>query len=64
MNKMDLPNADPEGARKEIEDVIGIDASDAISCSAKTGLGIDDILEMVVSKVPSPRAIQMRHCAP
>ncbi|MBK6367933.1 MAG: elongation factor 4 [Polaromonas sp.] len=55
LNKMDLPNADPEGARKEIEDVIGIDASDAISCSAKTGLGIDDILEMVVSKVPSPR---------
>lgn len=55
LNKMDLPNADPEGARKEIEDVIGIDASDAITCSAKTGLGIDDILEMVVSKVPPPR---------
>jgi GTP-binding protein LepA len=55
LNKMDLPNADPEGARKEIEDVIGIDATDAISCSAKTGLGIDDILEMVVAKVPSPR---------
>jgi GTP-binding protein LepA len=55
LNKMDLPNADPEGARKEIEDVIGIDATDAISCSAKTGLGIDDILEMVVAKVPPPR---------
>jgi GTP-binding protein LepA len=55
LNKMDLPNADPEGARQEIEDVIGIDASDAISCSAKTGLGIDDILEMVVAKVPPPR---------
>jgi GTP-binding protein LepA len=55
LNKMDLPNADPDGARKEIEDVIGIDATDAISCSAKTGLGIDDILEMVVAKVPSPR---------
>jgi GTP-binding protein LepA len=55
LNKMDLPNADPEGARQEIEDVIGIDASDAISCSAKTGMGIDDILEMVVAKVPSPR---------
>ena len=55
LNKMDLPNADPEGARKEIEDVIGIDATDAISCSAKTGLGIDDILEMVVVKVPPPR---------
>ena len=55
LNKMDLPNADPEGARKEIEDVIGIDATDAISCSAKTGLGIDEILEMVVAKVPAPR---------
>jgi GTP-binding protein LepA len=55
LNKMDLPNADPEGARKEIEDVIGIDATDAISCSAKTGLGIDDILEMVVANVPPPR---------
>jgi GTP-binding protein LepA len=55
LNKMDLPNADPEGARKEIEDVIGIDATDAISCSAKTGLGIDDILEMIVAKVPPPR---------
>ena len=55
LNKMDLPNADPEGARKEIEDVIGIDATDAISCSAKTGQGIDEILEMVVAKVPPPR---------
>ncbi len=55
LNKIDLPQADPEGARKEIEDVIGIDASDAISCSAKTGVGIDEILEMVVAKVPPPR---------
>jgi len=55
LNKMDLPNADPDAARKEIEDVIGIDASEAISCSAKTGMGIDDILEMVVSKIPPPR---------
>ena len=55
LNKMDLPQADPEGARKEIEDVIGIDASEAIPCSAKTGMGIDDILEMVVAKVPPPR---------
>src|SRR3546814_6295321 len=45
LNKMDLPSADPEGARQEVEDVIGIDASDAILCSAKTGMGIDDILE-------------------
>ena len=55
LNKMDLPNADPENARKEIEDVIGIDASDAISCSAKTGQGIEEILEAIVAKIPPPR---------
>ena len=55
LNKMDLPNADPENARKEIEDVIGIDAADAIVCSAKTGLGIEDILESIVAKIPAPR---------
>jgi GTP-binding protein LepA len=55
LNKMDLPNADPEAARKEIEDVIGIDASDAIPCSAKTGMGLEEILEAVVAKVPPPR---------
>ncbi|HOF31016.1 MAG TPA: translation elongation factor 4 [Burkholderiaceae bacterium] len=55
LNKMDLPNADPDNAKAEIEDVIGIDANDAIPCSAKTGLGIDDILEAVVARVPQPR---------
>jgi GTP-binding protein LepA len=55
LNKMDLPNADPEAARKEIEDVIGLDASAAIPCSAKTGMGIEEILEMVVAKVPPPK---------
>ncbi|RQO54882.1 elongation factor 4 [Variovorax sp. KBW07] len=55
LNKMDLPNADPDNARTEIEDVIGIDATDAIPCSAKTGMGIDDILEAVVHKMPAPR---------
>ncbi len=55
LNKIDLPNADPDNARSEIEDVIGIDATDAIVCSAKTGLGIDDILEMIVAKVPAPK---------
>jgi GTP-binding protein LepA len=55
LNKMDLPSADPEGARQEVEDVIGIDATDAIPCSAKTGMGVEDILEMVVAKVPAPR---------
>ncbi|MBL0945400.1 MAG: elongation factor 4 [Hydrogenophaga sp.] len=55
LNKMDLPNADPENAKREVEDVIGIDASDAIPCSAKTGMGVEDILEAVVAKVPAPR---------
>jgi GTP-binding protein LepA len=55
LNKIDLPNADPDNARSEIEDVIGIDATDAIVCSAKTGLGIDEILELIVAKVPAPR---------
>ncbi len=54
LNKMDLPQADPERAQQEIEDVIGIDASEAIPCSAKTGMGIDDILEAVVAKIPPP----------
>ena len=55
LNKMDLPNADPDNAKAEIEDVIGIDAADAIPCSAKTGMGIDDILELIVAKVPAPK---------
>ena len=55
LNKMDLPQADPEGAKAEIEDVIGIDASEAIAISAKTGMGIDDVLEQIVAKVPAPR---------
>jgi len=55
LNKMDLPQADPERARAEIEDVIGIDAADAIPCSAKTGEGIDEILEAIVHRMPAPR---------
>jgi len=55
LNKMDLPQADPDNAKAEIEDVIGIDATDAIPCSAKTGMGIDDILEAVIAKMPPPR---------
>jgi GTP-binding protein LepA len=55
LNKMDLPQADPEQAKAEIEDVIGIDASEAIAISAKTGMGIDDVLEQIVAKVPPPR---------
>ncbi|MBW8829332.1 MAG: elongation factor 4 [Burkholderiales bacterium] len=55
LNKMDLPNADPENAKAEIEDVIGIDAENAIPCSAKTGVGIDDILEAVITRMPPPK---------
>ncbi|MBK5205815.1 MAG: elongation factor 4 [Polaromonas sp.] len=55
LNKMDLPQADPDNARQEIEDVIGIDATDAIPCSAKTGMGIDEILEAVVARIPPPK---------
>ncbi len=55
LNKMDLPQADPESAKAEIEDVIGIDASRAIPCSAKTGEGIDEILEAVIERMPAPR---------
>ncbi len=57
LNKMDLPNADPEQAKTEIEDVIGIDAADAIPCSAKTGMGIDEILEAVIARIPPPQGI-------
>ncbi|MGE0802662.1 MAG: GTP-binding protein, partial [Lautropia sp.] len=55
LNKMDLPQADPDNARLEIEDVIGIDASDAIPASAKTGMGVDEILEAIVARMPPPK---------
>jgi GTP-binding protein LepA len=55
LNKMDLPQADPDNAKAEIEDVIGLDATHAIPCSAKTGEGIDDILEAVITRMPAPR---------
>jgi len=55
LNKMDLPQADPERSKEEIEDVIGIDADNAIPCSAKTGEGIDEILEAVIARMPAPR---------
>ncbi|MBB3282856.1 elongation factor 4 [Roseateles chitinivorans] len=57
LNKMDLPQANPDGAKAEIEDVIGIDATDAIPCSAKTGMGIDDILEAVIARMPPPKGV-------
>ena len=55
LNKMDLASANPDAAKEEIEDVIGIDATDAVECSAKTGMGIDDILERIVRDVPPPK---------
>jgi GTP-binding protein LepA len=55
LNKIDLPSADPERVKQEIEDVIGVDASDAVLCSAKTGLGVRDVLEAVIKKVPPPQ---------
>ncbi|AMP38101.1 MULTISPECIES: translation elongation factor 4 [Ralstonia solanacearum species complex] len=55
LNKIDLPAADPDNAIQEIEDVIGIDAQDATRCSAKTGLGVPDVLEALIAKVPPPK---------
>jgi GTP-binding protein LepA len=55
LNKIDLPAAEPERIRQQIEDVIGIDASEAILCSAKTGEGISDVLEAVVTRLPAPK---------
>lgn len=55
INKIDLPSADPERVRQEIEDVIGLDASEAVLASAKAGIGIEEILEQVVAKVPAPQ---------
>ncbi|MBM3390925.1 MAG: elongation factor 4 [Betaproteobacteria bacterium] len=55
LNKIDLPAADPDRAREEIEDVIGIDATDAVLASAKTGQGVEDILEAIIARIPSPK---------
>ncbi|MDB5468682.1 MAG: GTP-binding protein LepA, partial [Caulobacter sp.] len=55
LNKIDLPAAEPDRIRQQIEDVIGLDASDAVLCSAKSGLGIDDVLEAIVTRLPAPK---------
>jgi GTP-binding protein LepA len=55
LNKIDLPSASPEVARQEIEDVIGIDASHAILASAKSGIGVEDILEAIIERIPAPQ---------
>ncbi|HHF5064001.1 TPA: translation elongation factor 4 [Haemophilus influenzae] len=54
LNKIDLPAADPERVAEEIEDIVGIDAMEAVQCSAKTGVGIEDVLEEIVAKIPAP----------
>jgi len=54
LNKIDLPQADPDRVAQEIEDIIGLEAMDAVQCSAKTGVGIDDLLEELVTKIPEP----------
>ena len=54
LNKIDLPQAEPERVAEEIEDIVGIDAMDAVRCSAKTGLGVDEVLETIVKQIPSP----------
>ncbi|MCE9685324.1 translation elongation factor 4 [Shewanella sp. AS16] len=55
LNKIDLPQADPERVAAEIEDIVGIDAMDAVRCSAKTGLGVDEVLEVIVAQIPPPQ---------
>jgi GTP-binding protein LepA len=55
LNKIDLPAAEPDRVKQQIEDVIGIDASDAVLCSAKTGVGINDVLEALVTRLPAPK---------
>ncbi|MCS6997018.1 MAG: translation elongation factor 4 [Casimicrobiaceae bacterium] len=55
LNKIDLPSADPERVKREIEEVIGVDARDAILCSAKTGAGVEDILESIIARIPPPK---------
>ncbi len=55
LNKIDLPAADPERVAEEIEDIVGIDATDAVRCSAKTGVGVTDVLERTVRDIPPPQ---------
>lgn len=55
LNKIDLPQADPDRVAEEIEDIVGIDALEAVRCSAKTGIGIEDVLEVIVNQIPAPQ---------
>ena len=62
INKVDLPSADPCRVIKEVEDVLGIDGAESILCSAKTGLGIDEVLEAVVNRIPAPQGDDAARC--
>lgn len=62
LNKIDLPAAEPERVAEEIEDIVGIDAVDAVRCSAKTGLGVDLVLEEIVAKIPAPEGDPDARC--
>ena len=64
INKIDLPAADPERVRVQIEDIVGIDASRAVLASAKEGRGTTDILEAIVGRIPAPKGIPTRRSAP
>ena len=55
LNKIDLPTAEPERVKREIEEIVGIDAEDAVPCSAKTGQGVDDVLEALIARIPPPK---------
>ncbi|MGL5364502.1 MAG: GTP-binding protein, partial [Plesiomonas shigelloides] len=57
LNKIDLPAAEPERVAEEIEDIVGIDATDAVRCSAKTGVGVPDVLERLVQSIPAPEGV-------
>ena len=58
LNKIDLPSSEPERIKKQIEDVIGLDASNAILVSAKTGNGVDELLEAIVDRLPCPKTVE------
>lgn len=61
LNKIDLPQAEPDRVKEEIEDIIGIDATDAVPCSAKTGMGVEDVIEALITHIPPPKG---DHSAP
>ena len=61
LNKIDLPSAEPERIKEQIENIIGLDASEAVLTSAKTGLGVAEVLEAIVAKVPPPKGDRMHH---